>query len=146
MNLIQRRLLRESDKIVGRDEGKSALQIEARYYFALSLGCVSSPDVKVYSVDGLDQELTDSVSNTLKRDVQVSPSCGSSTTRTVMLPKVFKWRAHNWGNNRMAMLEFVADHLPEPLSLELREIAVTKNFKIKFLDFDWRKRSCGTKP
>ncbi|KAJ1486937.1 hypothetical protein T484DRAFT_1889859 [Baffinella frigidus] len=145
MEAMRSRLFRA--KPGSRLSGGAAASGEARFHFALSFGCASSPDVKVFSVDGLDQELTDAVSAMLKRDVQIVS--GGGQDKTVILPKVFKWHSKDFGDDKGVMLNFVAEYVPAPLSTELRTIAltvVTKNIKIKFVEFDWRKRSYGKPP
>ena len=129
--------------------------VEPRLHFALSLGCVSSPDVRVYTVDNLDDELTAAAAALCARDVQVTYD--PSGAKTVVLPKIFKWFARDFSDDKQAVFRFIADNLQlapggtaasHELALDLRAISQAKRdtVRVKYRDFDWRKRAYGRPP
>ena len=117
---MQHRLLRSKPA-----KGGGGL-VEPRLHFAISLGCVSCPDVRVYSVDNLDEELTAAAAALCLRDVSISHDPNGS--KTLVLPKLFKWFARDLpdassgggggGSNKpMAAINFILRQLQQALSL-----------------------------
>lgn len=120
---------------------------EPRIHFALSLGAVSSPDVRLYSVDTLDQDLNAAARAVCARDVTILSNTDTRGVKTVYLPKIFKWHAKDFGANKTEILAFCADFVPEALGAELRGlIQAGATVKIKYQDFDWRRRPYGRPP
>jgi hypothetical protein len=150
METMQQRLLKSRP---GARGGSGV--VEPRLHFALSLGCMSSPDVRVYTVENLDDELTAAAAALCMRDVQVV--YGPSGTQTVVMPKIFKWFARDFSDDKQSLFKFIADNLDQApgssanaheLALELRAVAQAKRdgVRIKYRDFDWRKRAYGRPP
>ena len=62
-------------------------------------------------MDNLDDELTLATASMCERDVQVN--CDMHGVKTVVLPKVFKWFAKDFGDDKLASLTFIAHHLEQ---------------------------------
>ena len=65
-------------------------------------------------MDNLDDELTLATASMCERDVQVN--CDMHGVKTVVLPKVFKWFAKDFGDDKLASLTFIDTRVMLPPS------------------------------
>jgi len=114
---------------------------EPRVHFALSLGCASSPRIRIYQPETLDEDLQQAAveyltTNAPKNRIQAQ-SQGGKRVHEVMLPKIFKWYKDDFGFSKQEILAYYASFMPSGMREELTEVARTNNFIIKYDKYDW---------
>eukprot|EP00960_Hanusia_phi_P044717 756782-Hanusia_phi.AAC.1 len=134
---------------------------EPRVHFALSLGCASSPRIRIYQPETLDEDLqqaaieyltTNAPKNRLRMQQAASFSGSGRRVCEVVLPKIFKWYKDDFGFNKQEILvrliysfletaypqqAYYASFMPEGMKEELMDVARSNNFIIKYDKFDW---------
>jgi len=105
---------------------------EPRVHFALSLGAISSPRIRIYTAQGLERELEEAAVE------YCNPIEFNETTREVSLPKVFKWHKEDFGSSKADVLRYYAKYAPEEVRRQIILLATSNVFKIKYRKFDWR--------
>jgi hypothetical protein len=116
---------------------------EPRVHFALSLGCESSPRIRIYQPDTLDEDLQRAAveylrANTPKGGVRVQEVATSGErVSEVVLPKLFKWYKDDFGFSRQEILAYYASFVPSGAREEILEVAKSNNFLIRYDHFHW---------
>eukprot|EP00164_Ancoracysta_twista_P006378 GFYU01008869.1.p1 GENE.GFYU01008869.1~~GFYU01008869.1.p1 ORF type:complete len:442 (-),score=79.07 GFYU01008869.1:27-1352(-) len=107
-----------------------------RTHFALVLGTISSPRLRLYRAETLDDQLDEATREYLDKTVEAS-----AKKNAVLLPRVLKWYAHEFGTNDVEVLMWVRDHMSDPTAItNLNElIGGNKPFTVKYRkhDFNW---------
>ncbi|KAJ1483492.1 hypothetical protein T484DRAFT_1800128, partial [Baffinella frigidus] len=76
---------------------------EPRVHFALSLGCASSPRIRIYQPESLDEDLQQAAieyltTNAPKNRARLNATLASkSAVAEVIVPKLFKWYKDDFG-------------------------------------------------
>lgn len=101
-------------------------------HFGLYTACRSSPRLRVFHGDRVDDELAAATRDYLAATVTTDDRLG-----VVWLPAAFKWYASDFGRHIGDILAFVAHHLPreDPRAMEIREQG--EALEIQYLDYDW---------
>jgi len=102
-------------------------------HFALVDGTASSPALGIYSMEGLNTELDLAGRHFCQREVVVSAS-----SRTVILPRVFKWYGQDIGKDRIEISKFVAPYLESSQRSDLLALVQSGSPKIKYKEYDWQ--------
>mmetsp|Transcript_68386 Transcript_68386/g.142565 ORF Transcript_68386/g.142565 Transcript_68386/m.142565 type:complete len:1429 (-) Transcript_68386:617-4903(-) len=118
---------------------------EPRVHFALSLGCASSPRIRIYQPETLDEDLQQAAIEYLTTNapknrarMQAAVAAGSKgRVAEVILPKLFKWHKDDFGFSKQEILAYYASFMPDGMREELLEVARSNNFVIKYDKFDW---------
>lgn len=119
---------------------------EPRVHFALSLGCASSPRIRIYQPESLDEDLQQAAieylqSNCPKNQVRMQKAAAAAASgkriHEVVLPKLFKWYKDDFGFSKQEILAYYASFMPDNMREELMEVARSNNFVIKYDKFDW---------
>eukprot|EP00277_Geminigera_cryophila_P040672 CAMPEP_0173100170 /NCGR_PEP_ID=MMETSP1102-20130122/36030_1 /TAXON_ID=49646 /ORGANISM="Geminigera sp., Strain Caron Lab Isolate" /LENGTH=751 /DNA_ID=CAMNT_0013993533 /DNA_START=63 /DNA_END=2318 /DNA_ORIENTATION=+ len=119
---------------------------EPRVHFALSLGCASSPRIRIYQPESLDEDLQQAAieylqSNCPKNQVRMQKAAAAAASgkriHEVVLPKLFKWYKDDFGFSKQEILAYYASFMPDNMREELMEVARSNNFIIKYDKFDW---------
>ena len=115
---------------------------EPRVHFALSLGCASSPRIRIYQPETLDEDLQQAAieylqSNCPKNQVRMQKAAAGKKVHTVVLPKLFKWYKDDFGFSMQEILEYYACFMPNNMRKELMEVARSNNFIIEYDKYDW---------
>mmetsp|Transcript_8727 Transcript_8727/g.20286 ORF Transcript_8727/g.20286 Transcript_8727/m.20286 type:complete len:1478 (+) Transcript_8727:193-4626(+) len=116
---------------------------EPRVHFALSLGCASSPRIRIYQPESLDEDLQQAAieyltTNAPKNRARLNATLASkSAVAEVIVPKLFKWYKDDFGFSKQEILAYYASFMPDGMRDELMEVARSNNFVIKYDKFDW---------
>ena len=118
---------------------------EPRVHFALSLGCQSSPRIRIYQPDSLDEDLQRAAVEYLSNNApkggsrfqRVSASSEGGTVSEVVLPKVFKWYKDDFGFSRHEIVAYYASLIPRREREEIKAVAMENNFLIRYDHYDW---------
>jgi hypothetical protein len=116
---------------------------EPRVHFALSLGCESSPRIRIYQPDTLDEDLQRAAveylrANAPKGGVRVQEvATGGERVSEVVLPKLFKWYKDDFGFSRQEILAYYASFVSSGAREEILEVAKSNNFLIRYDHFHW---------
>lgn len=104
---------------------------DPRIHFAFTCGALSSPPLRAFPVERVDELLDEVAAEYLGRHVELDR--GAAKLR---IPKLFKWYKKDFGND-LDVVEFIAKHLPDP---ESRDYLLSNQRKISlaYLDFDWQ--------
>lgn len=113
---------------------------EPRVHFALSLGCASSPRIRIYQPGTLDEDLQQAAieyltTNAPKNRARLNAT--KSGVAEVIVPKLFKWYKDDFGFSKQEILAYYASFMPDGMRDELMEVARSNNFVIKYDKFDW---------
>lgn len=118
---------------------------EPRVHFALSLGCASSPAIRIYEPDSLDDDLQDAateylIANLPKEQVRTARAAlaAGETQQEVTLPKIFKFCREDFGFSKQEILAYYASFMPQQQMESLIEVARANNFVIKYHAYDWK--------
>lgn len=108
-------------------------RMEPRVHFALSFGSVSSPLIRSFYPDGLNQ-LLDRAARDYCRKVAAVPS-----DRRVTLPVGFKYFAADFAKTRRGLVEFVARYTSDLQQRYLLQILESdgKTIDIRYMAPDW---------
>lgn len=115
---------------------------EPRLHFALSLGCASSPNIRIYDSDTLDSDLETAAKQYLQANApknQVAIKLGKATgaITEIWLPKPFKWFQDDFGFSKQEILSYYASFMPPGMKDDVLELARKANFLIKYAEYDW---------
>lgn len=104
---------------------------EQRIFFALSFGTASSPKMRVYRMDTLDQDLHYAAELCCAQmELRMDP-------KAVFLPKIFKWYREDLASDKLELLRLAFDYCPEELQRHLLTLMNASQTKIKFLKFKY---------
>jgi hypothetical protein len=99
---------------------------EPRVHFALSLCCASSPRIRVYRAETLDDDLQEAACEyvhqfSAKQRVRRSRDAVARglDEHEVVLPKIFKMCAADFGHSKQEILAYYASFLPDAAMEEL---------------------------
>lgn len=108
---------------------------DPRVHYALVCAARSCPSLRTeaYSADRLDEQLNDQAM-TFIRDRAYNVF--DASRQTLALSSLFKWYAADFGGTDAALVEHVAQYLPDDQARSLRSMA--SKIKITYLDYDWR--------
>ena len=115
---------------------------EPRVHFALSLCCGSSPQIRIYQPESLDEDLQQAAIEYLNSaDPHMNggapPSPSRARVQEVVLPKVFKWYRDDFGFSKQEILAYYASFMRADRRAQLIEVARANNFIIKYDKYDW---------
>jgi hypothetical protein len=102
---------------------------DERAYFALYRACRSSPPLRVYQAERIEDQLEDAAREFVRATVRVKEEGAK-----VKVPKLFQWYAEDFGGAD-GVLEFVVARLDDA-AVELIDRRQGR-VKIKYLDHDW---------
>ena len=102
---------------------------EPRVHFALSLCCGSSPRIRVYQPETLDDELQEAACeyvqlHSAKQKVRKSREALAKglDQHDVVLPKIFKMCQQDFGHSKQEILAYYASFLPDDQMEELIKV------------------------
>jgi len=96
--------------ILDRRDARSAwmpARIEPSLHFGLYTACMSSPVLQAFRVDSVRGQLAQSARAYLDATIRIDDAGG-----TILVPRLFKWYAADFGGRDEPILAFVAEHLP----------------------------------
>ena len=102
---------------------------DERSHFALYSACRSSPPLRVFHAERIEDQLEDASRDYLRSTVRVKEEGAK-----VKVPKLFQWYAEDFGGSD-GVLQFVVARLDDD-SVELIDRRQGR-VKIKYLDYDW---------
>jgi hypothetical protein len=102
---------------------------DERAYFALYRACRSSPPLRVYQAERIEDQLEDAAREFVRATVRVKEEGAK-----VKVPKLFQWYADDFGGAD-GVLEFVVARLDDE-AVELIDRRQGR-VKLKYLDHDW---------
>ncbi|CDJ44726.1 hypothetical protein, conserved, partial [Eimeria tenella] len=91
--------------------------VDPRIHFAVSFGCVSSPPIRIYHAETLDEELA-----LATRAFLSSSSNFCIFEKTVFLSSIFKWFEGDFGSSKKEVLTFLLPYLEAPQSELLQQL------------------------
>uniref|UniRef100_A0A7S0QMA7 Myosin motor domain-containing protein n=1 Tax=Cryptomonas curvata TaxID=233186 RepID=A0A7S0QMA7_9CRYP len=110
---------------------------EPRVHFALSLGCASSPRMRIYQPETLDEDLQQAAVEYLTTNAPKNRLRVQQRVHEVTLPKLFKWYKDDFGFSKQEILAYYASFMPPGMREEQTELARSNNFVIKYEKYDW---------
>lgn len=111
---------------------------DPRVHFALVRGARSSPPLRVYEPEMLDEQLDTATAEYLQRQVEVvSYGAGTDERWQVTLPAVLEWYREDFGSNDAAVLRWVAGFLDANRADQLNAAVEADAYSIAYLAFDW---------
>jgi len=111
---------------------------DERSHFALYTACRSSPPLRVFHGDNIEDQLEDASRDYLRSTVRVKEEGAK-----VKVPKLFQWYEEDFGGSD-GVLQFVVARLDEE-SVELIDRRQGR-VKLKYLDYDWTLNRLETQP
>jgi len=115
---------------------------EPRVHFALSLGCASSPNIRIYDADTLDEELHRAAelylqANAPKNQIAIKQAKATGTPANVTLPKLLKWYKDDFGFSKQEILAYYASFQPANLKDDVLEVCRKSSFNLVYDNYDW---------
>mmetsp|Transcript_26795 Transcript_26795/g.39740 ORF Transcript_26795/g.39740 Transcript_26795/m.39740 type:complete len:303 (-) Transcript_26795:119-1027(-) len=117
----------------GDERLSSVIDLDPRIHFALNCGARSCPPIMVYKAEKLDETLARVTKGALS-DVEVN-----AQAKTVTVTMIFKWYRCDFGDNDLAVIEWIRAHAPPDVAERLSTMLETPGTdpRLLFRAYDW---------
>jgi len=106
---------------------------EPRIHFAIVCASIGCPRLlnEAYAADRIDEQLTENAKNFFSQDrnFRFDKEAGQ-----IFLSSILDWFGSDFGDSQAAQLARISPYLP---SDEARQVAVSENVTVSYLDYDW---------
>ena len=110
---------------------EAVVSLDPRVHFALACGSRSSPAIRMYHADKIDEELSAAARNYLMTHVTINV-----LENSLILPMQFKWYKKDFGGDWDSILRFIARFLSPERARSLLTLVGTP-VEVRFKRYDW---------
>jgi hypothetical protein len=125
--------------LMGKSSHIHRIASDPRVYMAACFGTVGSARARVYDAEGLEEQLTSAAHEFVERELEMhrvkTPIQKHGEGVRFELPKVFKWCAEHFRDNRAAMVKYYLRLLPPAMT---EGVVVPSNPRVSFRKFGWQ--------
>ncbi|KAA8499239.1 Glutaredoxin [Porphyridium purpureum] len=125
--------------------GVALAKAEPRIHFALNCGAHSCPPVKLFTEEGIQEELRIAAIAFCGEDdnVRIDEAGGQ-----LFLSRIFDWYSADFGKNDVQVARTLSQWLSEPRRKKLEEamLQTKKKFRIRYMPYDWTSNTVNAKP
>ncbi|GMT23894.1 hypothetical protein PFISCL1PPCAC_15191, partial [Pristionchus fissidentatus] len=111
--------------------------IDPCIHFAVSTADRGAGPLRAYSVYDIRGQLREQVSDLIGNDEWVKIE---HKKKTILVSKIFKWYAEDFGTSNAKILEWIIDHMRDPQDSDkkddLKRMYLTGEYKIDYLNYD----------
>ncbi|GMR47904.1 hypothetical protein PMAYCL1PPCAC_18099, partial [Pristionchus mayeri] len=112
-------------------------EMDGCIHFALSTADRGAGPLRAYSVYDIRRQLREQVNRLIGKDewVKIEPK-----KKTILVSKIFKWFAEDFGTTNVKILEWIIEHMEDPEDedkrKELKRMYLTGDYKMDYLNYD----------